>query len=57
MSVEPKQEQKEEYTVFGQKIPPIFCQDNRPFWLEIRRLLIWLLRKLKEYYGLPEITI
>jgi hypothetical protein len=50
-------EQKEEYTALGQKVPPIFCAENRFFWVEVRRFMIWLCRKIGEYYGLDNTKI
>jgi hypothetical protein len=47
----------EHYTIRGEKIPPLFAPENRIFWAEIRRILIWLLRLLKKFYNFPEITI
>lgn len=34
-----------------QERPPIFDERNRPFWDQIRRLLIWLLKQLDQWYG------
>lgn len=38
-------------------IPPIFHEDNRAIWDAVRRLMIFILRLLRKYYGYPEITI
>jgi len=29
----------------------IFCEDNKRFWIGVRRFLIWLLRELDQAYG------
>lgn len=31
--------------------PAIFCEDNRPFWELVRRMMIGLLRMLDDSYG------
>jgi hypothetical protein len=55
--VSPTQEVKEHYTVQGQKIPPLFAPENRIFWVEVRRFMIWLCRKIGEYYDLDNTKI
>ena len=47
----------DEYTLNGEKIPPIFCKENRAIWVEVRRFLIWLCRKIGEYYDLDHVNI